>query len=89
MAVDGAYTDAMTAVWTLGVAADPTQSMRGVFLWGGALIGLCLVGFAGYSVFRRWMSSDAVPSDAGRGFTLSDLRDLHRQANIDMRSGGV
>lgn len=58
-----------------------TNSMSGVYLWSGVLIGLLLVAFYAYTLLTRWMKSDDVPA-AGRGFSLSDMRELHRTGKM-------
>ncbi len=65
----------------LAAADASTNGLSGVFVWSGVLIAAVLVAFAGYSYLRRWMRQADDP-DAGRGFTLSDLRDLHRQGKM-------
>ncbi len=56
------------------------QNLQGVFVWSAVLIAAAMAAFVGYSYLRRWMrSSDAAPA---RGFTLADLRDLHRQGKM-------
>ncbi len=68
------------SLWTLAQAG--TQSLQGVFFWSAILIVLVLVAFAGYTYLRKWMRSDDGPSGEARGFTLADLRDLHRQGKM-------
>jgi hypothetical protein len=69
--------------WILAFATASTRSMQGVFIWSGALVALTLLAFAGYSALRRWMRSmDEPPGEGNRGFTLADLRDLHRQGKM-------
>ena len=72
----------MTA-WNLAAAEASTRGMQDVFIWSGVLIGLTLLAFAGYSYLRRWMrSADEPVGEGNRGFTLADLRDLHRQGKM-------
>ena len=68
-------------MWS-ALAQAGTRSLSGVYVWSGVVVALTLVAFAGYSALRRWMQSS--PTDAGppRGFTLADLRDLHRQGKM-------
>jgi len=61
--------------------ADPS-SLQGVFVWSGVVIAVTLLAFAGASYVRRWMRSADEPAGDGRGFTLSDLRELHRQGKM-------
>ncbi len=62
------------------LADASTRNLSGVFVWSGVLIAVVLVAFAGYSVLRRWMRSSG--STPGRGFTLADVRELHRQGKM-------
>jgi hypothetical protein len=60
-------------------SADP-KSIGSVFVWCGVLVAMILLAFGAYSYFKRWMNQD----DSGPkvGFTLSDLRELHRQGKM-------
>jgi NAD(P)-dependent dehydrogenase (short-subunit alcohol dehydrogenase family) len=60
--------------------APGTQSLQGVFFWSAVLLIIVLVAFAGYTYLRKWMRADE-PS-VGRGFTLADVRELHRQGKM-------
>ena len=64
------------------LAQAGTQSLQGVFFWSALLLVLVMVAFAGYSYLRKWMRSTDEPTEAPRGFTLADLRDLHRQGKM-------
>ena len=68
------------SIWTL--AQSTPRNFQGVFIWSAILIVLVLVAFAGYTYLRKWMQADEAPSSAARGFTLADLRDLHRQGKM-------
>ena len=52
-----------------------------VIFWSVVLIGLLLAGFWVVMTLRNWLKSDDVPS-GGVGFTLSDLRQLHREGKM-------
>jgi hypothetical protein len=57
------------------------QSMLPVFGWSLVLICLMLVGFFAISKLRQWLKEDDTPAP-GIGFTLSDLRQLHKQGQM-------
>ncbi len=67
---------------SLILAAAPVndKAYRSIFIWSFALIALLMVAFAGYSYLKRWMRSSEEPM--ATGFTLSDLRELHRQGKM-------
>ena len=44
------------------------------------LLALLLVGFAAVSKLRQWLKTDDTP--VGLGFSLSDLRQLHREGKM-------
>ena len=48
--------------------------------WSLVLIALLLVGFFAVTWLRQWMKADDAPATVG--FTLSDLRELHRQGKM-------
>jgi hypothetical protein len=51
--------------------------------WSLVLIVLLIVGAAGVMWLRRWMKEQDLPtSTGGIGFTLSDLRQLHREGKM-------
>ncbi len=54
--------------------------MGSIFLWCGVLIIALLVFYAGYTQYKRWMNSTGETGHAG--FSLSDLRELHRQGKM-------
>jgi hypothetical protein len=59
--------------------ADPSP-FGSVFVWCGVLIVVLLAAFAVYSWFKRWMSQTDETEHVG--FTLSDLREMHRQGKM-------
>jgi hypothetical protein len=65
---------------SLLAAAPPNKDYQAIFLWSFVLIALLIVAFAGYSYLKKWMNSAEEPI-AG-GFTLSDMRELHRQGKM-------
>ena len=52
--------------------------------WSLALIVLIIIGAAGVLMLRRWFKEDDSPTGGGGGigFSLSDLRQLHREGKI-------
>ena len=52
-----------------------------VFVWSFILIILIVIGAAGVMRLRRWLKEDDAPT-GGIGFTLSDLRELHKQGQM-------
>ncbi len=72
--------------YLLSVVVPPgaTSEYRGLFVWLGAMVLLLLVGFGGYSLLKRWMRADEPSAGEadGRGFGLSDLRQLHREGKL-------
>jgi len=52
-----------------------------VIFWSVVLIGLLLAGFWVVITLRNWLKSEDIPS-GGIGFTLSDLRQLHREGKM-------
>ena len=73
----------MTVVLLAATAAPAaSKSLVGVFVWSGVLIGLSVLGFVGYSLLRRWMTGGGDTPSQARGFTLGELRDLHRRGEL-------
>jgi hypothetical protein len=60
--------------------ADTDQDYRSIFFWSGVLIGLLILVFGAYGLLKKWMRSEDDPTPVG--FTLSDLRELHRQGKM-------
>jgi len=63
------------------VAQQGSGSMLPVFGWSFVLICLLLAGFFAISRLRQWLKEDDTPAP-GIGFTLSDLRQLHKQGQM-------
>ena len=61
--------------------ADAEPNPWPVTIWSGILIGILLVLFLVVSAIRRSMRSDEA-SGGSAGFTLGDLRSLHRQGKM-------
>jgi hypothetical protein len=70
----------MHPIFVLGTDSSNPKNIGSIFLWSGVLIAFLLVAFAAYSYFKRWMTQ--VDEPGGAGFTLSDLRELHRQGKM-------
>jgi len=64
----------------LAIASSDPKSIGVLFVWCGILVALLLVAFALYTYFKRWMNQTNESSHVG--FTLSDLREMHRQGKI-------
>lgn len=60
----------------LAVEKDTTP----VFIWAAILIGALLVMFGLIVYYRKWLNRDE--SVTGAGFTLSDLRRLHKEGKM-------
>jgi hypothetical protein len=59
------------------------SSIGSVFIWSFVLIVLVVIGAAGVMRLRRWLKEDDdTTSSGGIGFTLSDLRQLHKQGQM-------
>ena len=72
------------ATW---IAHNPTLAQSGegsilpVFGWSFVLICLLIGGFFAISRLRQWLREDDTPAPT-IGFTLSDLRQLHKQGQM-------
>ena len=64
------------------LAQGSPDSMLPVFGWSLVLIALLVVGFFAISKLRQWLKDDAPMAGPAIGFTLSDLRQLHRQGKM-------
>src|SRR6478735_8550552 len=51
-------------------------------LWSAIIIGLCLAMFFVLSAVRKKLRDDADASGPSTGFTLADLRELHRNGKM-------
>src|SRR5687768_18438174 len=65
----------------LPVAQSGEGSILPVFGWSFVLICLLVGGFFAITRLRQWMREDDAPV-SGIGFTLSDLRQLHKQGQM-------
>jgi len=63
------------------LAQQSSGSILPVFGWSFVLICLLVCGFFAISKLRQWLKEEDVPA-AGIGFTLSDLRQLHKQGQM-------
>jgi hypothetical protein len=63
------------------IAQQSAESILPVFGWSLVLICLLVGGFFAISKLRQWLREDDTPAPA-IGFTLSDLRQLHRQGQM-------
>ena len=74
-------TAAPAAFAFVAIAQDSGEGMLRVLGWSLVLICLLLVGFFAISKLRQWLKEDDTPAP-GIGFTLSDLRQLHKQGQM-------
>jgi uncharacterized membrane protein len=63
----------------LRMLAQSQEAFGRVLFWSIVLIIILAVLFGGLILLRRWLHQDV---SAGTGFTLSDLRELHRQGKM-------
>jgi uncharacterized membrane protein len=70
----------MSSVLTGIFAETDVSNLTDVFVWSTILIVLLILIFFAYSQLKRWMQGRDDPT--GGGFTLSDLRELHRQGKM-------
>lgn len=61
-----------------------TPGYASILWWSIGLIITLVVSIIVVARFRRWLTKDDEPTPigSGGGFTLSDLRDMHRQGQI-------
>jgi hypothetical protein len=70
----------MPTAWLLADTATKDNDYKSIFFWSFVLIVLLLIAFGGYSYLKKWMNSADEPMPTG--FTLSDMRELHRQGKM-------
>lgn len=63
------------------------SSVGGVILWSLVLIGIAVAGFAVVAKLRSWLKSDDIAPEPV-GFSLSDLKRLHREGKISAEELG-
>jgi len=68
-----------TAEISMHLLAD--AGIGSVIGWSLVLIALLLVGYFAVMTLRNWLKSNDAPT-GGIGFTLSDLRQLHREGKM-------
>lgn len=66
-----------------GATTAPTRarSEGDIFVWAAVLIVVLFVGFGALAFYRKWMRSTDSTTGGG-GFSLSDLRRLHREGKM-------
>ena len=62
------------------LAQQADRGAGGALMWSFILIAIILVLFGTIVLYRRWMNADETTSAAG--FTLSDLRRLHKEGKM-------
>jgi hypothetical protein len=62
------------------VLAQPEQSTSRVMIWAIVLVLALMLLLGVVVIYRKWMNTDDTPS--GPGFTLSDLRRLHKEGKM-------
>src|SRR3954464_8526687 len=62
------------------LAQQSDQGTGGALMWSIVLIAALLLLFGGIVLYRRWMNAD--DTTTGEGFTLSDLRRLHKEGKM-------
>src|SRR5437660_11737355 len=60
--------------------AQPEQSTGRVMIWAIVLVLALMLLFGVVVIYRKWMNADDTTS--GPGFTLSDLRRLHKEGKM-------
>jgi hypothetical protein len=63
------------------LAQQSISGIASVFLWSGVLIAIIFAAFLAYAQFKRWMR-EPEQSSSSTGFTLADLRALHREGKM-------
>lgn len=69
----------MTALPT-AILAQSEPATGGALLWSVVLIVAIFLLFGAIVVYRKWMNAD--DTTTGEGFTLSDLRKLHKEGKM-------
>jgi len=72
---------ACACLYLRAIAQSGSGSILPVFGWSFVLIALLVGGFFAISKLRQWLKEDDAPV-SGVGFTLSDLRQLHKQGQM-------
>src|SRR3954469_4764232 len=62
------------------LAQQADEGIGGALLWSIVLIVALLLLFGGIVLYRKWMNAD--DTTTGEGFTLSDLRRLHKEGKM-------
>jgi hypothetical protein len=62
------------------LAQQADQGTGGALLWSIVLIVSILLLFGGIVLYRKWMNAD--DTTTGEGFTLGDLRRLHKEGKM-------
>jgi hypothetical protein len=62
------------------LAQQADQGTGGALMWSFVLIVALLLLFGGIVLYRKWMNAD--DTTTGEGFTLSDLRRLHKEGKM-------
>jgi hypothetical protein len=70
----------MPPIQTIPLAQVNPASVSSIFIWSAVLLALVFLAFLAYAQFKRWMKDPE--QSTGPGFTLSDLRELHRQGKM-------
>ncbi len=71
------------SIWLADAAIDPDKPGRlfgNLLPWLIMLVGFVFVGGVVIFYIRRWMKNDAMSNQSG--FTLQDLRDMHRRGEL-------
>jgi hypothetical protein len=69
----------------LSLATEPGELLPSLLPWLLLLLGLVAVGGAVLYAARRWVRDEEQARSEGPGFTLQDLRDMHRSGKLSDR----
>lgn len=58
------------------------QNVVSILIWSGVLMGAVALLFAAVIWVKRWARDEQPDIRAGSGFTLADLREMHRRGQI-------